>query len=203
MVMPPVPLKPTGFEDHSIDPNADPIGSLDQLADDVPTAREVDGKWVVGAMPSPERVTKFVDLLTIGSSHPIFFGPHATTSDDPIAARDKLNSFNGWWRSYTDADAPIDDWAVPLDDAEQALLDRACATLSSIHIDHLISQLKVTVYPTDWGSSGSDAGQFRSTADRLFDRLRLNYLTARVSLPLKRSAEDSPRAARRSARSSG
>ena len=180
--MPPVPTHATQTE---IDPSSvDPIGSLDQLADDVPTARQDDdGKWMVGAMPSSELVTRFVDLLTLGSSHHIFFGPYATTSDDPFAAAAKLDGFNRWWRSYGDADAPIDDWAVPLDDSEQALLDRACATLSSIHIDLLIAQLKSTVYPTDWGSSGSNAGQFRSTADRLFDRLRLNYLTARVSLP--------------------
>lgn len=179
--MPPLPTKATQTQ---VDPSeAHPIGSLEELVDDIPTARQVDGKWVVGAMPSPDLVTKFVDLLTLGASHPIFFGPYATTSDDPVAAAANLDSFNRWWRSYRDADAPIDDWAVALDDSEQALLDKACATLSSIHIDLLISQLKTTVYPTDWGSSGSDAGQFRSTADRLFDRLRLNYLTARVSLP--------------------
>jgi hypothetical protein len=178
-------LTPAGHT--SAEQPADPtdLGATDplQLVDEVPTARQVDGKWIVGAMPSSELVTKFVNTLTTGSAHHILFGPYATTSDDPFAALGNLTSFNRWWRSYQDSDAPIDDWAVALDESEQALLDKACATLSSIHIDALVSQLKTTVYPTDWGSSGPGAGQFRFTADRLFDRLRLNYFTGRVSLP--------------------
>src|SRR4051794_23560871 len=136
--MPPLSPNPTPSDEV---PSVDPMRPLDELADEVPTARNLDGQWIVGAMPSADVVTRFVDLFTIGSSHHIQFGPYATASDDPSNAAALLDGFNRWWRSYRDSDASIDDWAVALDASEQALIDQACAALSSIHIDLLVAGL--------------------------------------------------------------
>ena len=135
-----------------------------ELADQVPTAREENGGWVSGQMPSSDKVTEFATLLTSKYLMPVG-EPGQQTMDT-------------WWRTYQPGDAPTSAWAATLDDGETALLEQACRLLCGEITGLLVNGLKKpagekpAVYPADWGS---EPGKFRSSTERLFDRLRINH----------------------------
>lgn len=175
----PIPRDPGSIEPGGI--------VVTEYVDLVPTAYLPEGggvlDWSVTPMPAADRVERFLDQLSIGTAFEIDTGEFATINTDV---------FNIWWRLYVpvtddpDADpldsviseisCPSDEWAQPLTDRERALLDRACPVLSCRLWASLIASIKTTgTYPPDWGSS---SGQFRSTGDRFFDRLRLTFLSS-------------------------
>jgi hypothetical protein len=141
-----------------------PIGG-DAKADEVPTARKVDGHWQTGKMPSSEAVIEFIDRLTTQYPIRVDVQPFNQLTTD---------EFNKWFDAFRPEHAPISDWAVPLDNNEEALLEHACKALSWSAFGTLVAELKAQgVYPAEWGIG---AGFQRSTTERLFDRLRLNHI---------------------------
>src|SRR5687768_15115671 len=91
-------------------------GALDAKADEVPTARQVNGKWQTGTMPSADGVHAFIDRLTSGDIVAVDVAPH-----DQLG----LALYNRWYETFRDEHAPITDWADPLDESEEALLANA------------------------------------------------------------------------------
>jgi len=66
-----------------IDPHDDgpkSFESFDELADEVPTARQDGRTWTVGAMPDSDRVNSFVRLLTTPSPRHVGFGASCACS---------------------------------------------------------------------------------------------------------------------------
>ena len=155
-----------------------PIGGGWDLADKVPTARQDKGKWITGQMPSSDLVIQFAGKLTIPYSAPVSEAGEPKSSAIVSEPGDKPGAPTSpatWWRTFQPSDAPTSTWAITLDDGETALLNQACLFLSGNGMGQFVLTLKspkTAIYPADWGS---EKGQYRSTTERLFDRLRINH----------------------------
>lgn len=137
-----------------------------EKVEEVPTARQVNGVWQTGKMPTSAGAQTFISKLTAEYLTPI-------TNFAPYSAMN-IHDFNRWWDTYRSSHSPINDWATSLTDNEAALLEYACKVLSSNAVGTTVLVLKQgDSYPANWSSMN---GFFRSTTERLFDRLRLNHV---------------------------
>jgi hypothetical protein len=136
------------------------------MVEEIPTVRQVNGVWETGKMPTSAGVQTFIGKLTAEYLQPI-------TNFAPYSSMD-IHDFNRWWDTYRSVHSPINDWATSLTDHEEALLEYACKVLSSNAVGTTVLVLKQSgIYPANWSSMN---GLFRSTTERLFDRLRLNHI---------------------------